>query len=419
MKKHLAFILVCSAAVAASADPTITITRVQQRYPWNGLVDIDYTISGQTGLWEDYYARFKVTAGQTVYYPSNFLTYAFCDLPVTNGTHRVTWDTAADGVAFRAKNAQFDLDLVYEPVVDTEASYMVVDLSGGVEATTWPVKYVKGDFPSAQFNKDLYKTQKFVLKKVKAGSFWMGTGSNGNVSSGNNRHYVTLSKDFFLGIFPFTQGQYKQAYGAAHWWVSGYDKYLGSRYPVSDISYNMIHAAYKLPGNNVPTRECVISNLASKARFHGEALPAAFKLPTESQREYACRAGTLTSYPWGADQGLLADYAWYNLNAGANILNEVGLKLPNPWGFYDIISLVSEWTTDWDGTYPTGTEENPNVDPTGPATGAKKILRGGHCTSSAANCYSGTRISFAPTADRDGSAHYYFGFRLSLTLPNE
>ena len=417
MKKHLAFILVCSAAVAASADPTITITRVQQRYPWNGLVDIDYTISGQTGLWEDYYARFKVTAGQTVYYPSNFLTYAFCDLPVTNGTHRVTWDTAADGVAFRAKNAQFDLDLVYEPVVDTEASYMIVDLSGGVEATTWPVKYVKGDFPSAQFNKDLYKTDKFVLKKVKAGSFWMGTGNKGDVSSGS-RHYVTLTEDFFLGIFPFTQGQYKQAYGVAHWWTSGYKLYLAPRYPVSDISYNLIHAAYKL--DKEPLRECVISNFASKVRFHGEALPAALKLPTESQREYACRAGTLTAYPWGSDQGLLADYGWYSLNAGSQILNEVGLKLPNPWGFYDIVALISEWTSDWNGTYPTGTEQNPDVDPTGPATGTTKVLRGGTWQKSVTDCYSGTRsYNATPTSDRNSASHYVYGFRLSLTLPNE
>jgi formylglycine-generating enzyme required for sulfatase activity len=110
-------------------------------------------------------------------------------------------------------------------------------------------------------------------------------------------------------------------------------------------------------------------------------LPAgwAYVLPTESQWEYACRAGTTTAYSWGA--AIASLNANYNWDGGADDGNDfkqtrdVGQYAANPWGFFDMHGNVLEWTEDWyQAAYPTG---NPVVDPTGPASGSTRVLRGG------------------------------------------
>ena len=101
----------------------------------------------------------------------------------------------------------------------------------------------------------------------------------------------------------------------------------------------------------------------------------AYVLPTESQWEYACRAGTTTAYSWGAT--IASSNANYNWDGGANDGNDfkqtrdVGQYAANPWGFFDMHGNVWEWTADWyQAAYPTG---NPVVDPTGPASGSLRV----------------------------------------------
>jgi formylglycine-generating enzyme required for sulfatase activity len=95
-------------------------------------------------------------------------------------------------------------------------------------------------------------------------------------------------------------------------------------------------------------------------------------LPTESQWEYACRAGTTTMYSWGND--INATRANYNVS-GLSQTRDVGYYAANTWGFFDMHGNVWELTADWyQPAYPTG---NPVVDPTGPASGSNRVLRGG------------------------------------------
>jgi formylglycine-generating enzyme required for sulfatase activity len=110
-------------------------------------------------------------------------------------------------------------------------------------------------------------------------------------------------------------------------------------------------------------------------------LPAgwAYVLPTESQWEYACRAGTTTAYSWGTI--IASSNANYNWDGGANDGNDfkqtrdVGQYAANPWGFFDMHGNVWEWTADWyQAAYPMG---NPVVDPIGPASGLNRVKRGG------------------------------------------
>ena len=114
-------------------------------------------------------------------------------------------------------------------------------------------------------------------------------------------------------------------------------------------------------------------------RLNDEYGRTVYRLPTEAEWEYACRAGTTTRWSFGDDYDQLGRYAWYNGNTsdiGINYAQTVGMKQPNPWGLYDMHGNVLEWCQDWYGNYQGEPAENPQ----GPERGFEKVLRGGsHC----------------------------------------
>ncbi len=116
-----------------------------------------------------------------------------------------------------------------------------------------------------------------------------------------------------------------------------------------------------------------------------------YRLPTEAEWEYACRAGTQTAYSFGDSESELADYAWYGPNSGGTT-HPVGSKKPNAWGLYDMHVNVIEWCQDRDGGYPSGSV----TDPTGASTGADRVVRGGHWHSDARRIRSAYRGRYAP-----------------------
>ena len=117
----------------------------------------------------------------------------------------------------------------------------------------------------------------------------------------------------------------------------------------------------------------------------------AYVLPTESQWEYACRAGTTTMYSWGND--INATRANYS-GSGLSQTRDVGYYAANPLGFFDMHGNVWEWTADWyQAAYPTG---NTVVDPTGPASGSLRVARGGSWGTVGPNLRSARRGNVPP-----------------------
>ena len=181
-----------------------------------------------------------------------------------------------------------------------------------------------------------------LLVPIPAGEFQMG--------EGGEAHKVTLTKPFELGVYEVTQEQYEQVMGSKP------SKFKGPQNPVKGVRWNdAVEFCRKL------------SQLSEE-----KAAGYVYRLPTEAEWEYACRAGTTTKYSFGDSESELGEYAWYRANSG-NTTHPAGGRKPNAWGLYDMHGNVKEWCQDWYEDYPSG----PVTDPTGAASGSRRVLRGG------------------------------------------
>ncbi len=365
-------------ATPSFADPAITGVTAQQRYPWNGKVDITYTVSGDIAAAANAQAAIpslKVTATDRDTGTSYTATSLSGDTSLANGTHSIVWDMDAQGLTFVSTNVIFSVSCETTP-----ATYCVIDLSAGANASSYPVTYLASP-PSGGFNVDAYKTTKLVLKRIEAGNFKM----QGSTT-------VTLTKPFFLGLFEVTQKQWQLVTG------SNPSSFSGDKRPVEKVSYNAIRGSSngaKWPSSNAVDSSSILGKLRARTGLD-------FDLPTEAQWEYACRAGTTTTYSYGNSAS--GNYMWYSSNS-SDQTHEVGTKQPNPWGLYDMHGNVWEWCLDWYGTLAYGT------DPKGSSSGSYRVLRGGGWLNYASSCTSSYRVRNTPSSE-----NIYYGFRLSRAL---
>ena len=368
--------MVAVALLCSAATPTITGVTAQQRYPWNGKVDISYTVAGDVPAG----ATLKVMATDRTANNTYTATKLSGDRALTAGTHSVVWDMDAEGLAFKSTNVVF---LITYEIVSTEATYCIIDLSAGPDASSYPVSYMTSP-PSGGFNTDEYKTTKLVLRRIEAGSFMMG---------GFGFLFTTLSKPFFCGLFEVTQKQYSLVTG------SNPSNFSGDKLPVERVSYSAIRGTSngaKWPSSSAVDATSFMGKLRARTGLD-------FDLPTEAQWEYACRAGTTTGYSYG-DSGN-GDYMWYNDNSSSET-HGVGTKLPNPWGLYDMHGNVWEWCLDWYASSLSG-----GADPKGSSSGPYRVLRGGSWYNSAGDCTSSFRYFINPS-----NVGSNVGFRLVRTL---
>ncbi len=227
---------------------------------------------------------------------------------------------------------------------------------------------------------------------IPAGTFVMGSPSSETDRWTNEgpQTTVTLRRGFWMGTYEVTQREYVDLTGGnpSHF-TSSLDL------PVEFMSWTDA------------TDYCKI--LTQRERTAGR-IPGSFayRLPTEAEWEYACRAQTTTRFSYGDDPGYgsLATYGWYIDNSG-DTTHQVGGKLPNPWGLYDMHGNVWEWCQDWLSSYPGGSVIDPLVSP---PTGSYPIVRGGSYYYGGAICRSAKRGAMDPPT----GMRWDVGFRVVL-----
>jgi sulfatase modifying factor 1 len=196
-----------------------------------------------------------------------------------------------------------------------------------------------------------------TFKEIPAGTFMMGSPeTEKDHADDEHQHKVTISKAFYMQTTEVTQGQWKEVMGTEPWKGES-DVREGANYAAAYVSWDDAVAYCK--------------KLSVK---EGKT----YRLPTEAEWEYACRAGTKTMWSFGNDKKVLGDYAWYGkfaLDIDGSYPHQVGLKKPNPFGLHDMHGNVYEWCHDYFGEdyY----QQSPEKDPTGPASGSYRVLRGG------------------------------------------
>ncbi|MEW6235804.1 MAG: formylglycine-generating enzyme family protein [Candidatus Omnitrophota bacterium] len=198
---------------------------------------------------------------------------------------------------------------------------------------------------------------------ILAGTFMMGSPEmeKDRMDNEGPQHQVTITKPFYMGKYEVTQEQWQAVMG------NNPSHFKGNNLPVERVSWD------------------VCQTFIQKLNQMGQGT---FRLPTEAEWEYACRAGTTTSFYWGDDTSYtqIVEYAWYPGNADSKT-HAVGLKKPNAWGLYDMSGNVWEWCLDRFGDYSSDAQN----DPTGANKGDYRVVRGGSWNDISRLCRSANR----------------------------
>ena len=361
MKRIVLALLLFAGAVGAA--PTISNLKVESYSPW-GKCYVTFNLSEEMGANDKLWLQIKGTSYQHFFAKSEVTGTTSC---------KVLWDLRADGISVNSTSLSIEAVIVINP------QYLVIDLSSGSSSSKYPVTYMS-EPPSGGFNVDAYKTTKLVMRRIEPGTYKM----DGSVST-------TITKLFYIGLFEVTQKQWSLVMGAN----PAHDRGVGDTYPVYYVSYDDIRGSSngaKWPSSSAVDSSSFLGKLRARTEID-------FDLPTDAQWEYACRAGTTTTYYWG--NSMNGDYAWYEGNSGL-MTHPVGGKTANAWGLYDMSGNVFEWCLDWYGSLTGGS------DPKGAASGSFRVTRGGSWHYDAYGCTSSSR-------NIDGPSIHYFGngFRLA------
>lgn len=366
MKKLISFICAVALSVNVFAAVALSNVKIQQRYPWNGKVDISFDLTSTRNSNAVRITALDTSTGKDLnvrmVYDENG-NQLVAPFKLAPGSHRIVWD--ADKDVEGGFNNHVALSLSAGPYSERPL-YMVVDLSGGVDAVDYPVEYLDA-VPEGGWTRE-HKTTKLVLRLIQPGTFMMGPGPGAVAVDGMGRetlHQVTLTKPYYIGVFEVTQKQWLCVMGKKT--IDNGSVYGGWKEGEEYEDYSVPLPRYtEIRGEELrwPLRTvsegCFMYALRKKTNIW------TFDLPSEAQWEYACRAGTTTSFNHGTDK---IDWRY---NSGLGHM-AVGHLLPNAWGLYDFASGGSELVGDF-WTWNLGVD--PVIDPIGGTSVEFVVTRG-------------------------------------------
>lgn len=279
--------------------------------------------------------------------------------------------------------------------LDNPPDYLVFDLRVADTVRYYPCEAA---LPGGRTN-DIYRTELLAMRRIPAANIEWCMGSP---ETEENRkpeweypHMVTLTNDYYMGIYPVTEWQYFRMTGIA----AAADT---RTCPVNNIIYaNLRGTAWPAGGYETVDAGSVIASLRSHTGLR-------LDLPTEAQWEYACRAGTGSAIYNGNESGY-GDVGWHAGNSG-KVRKIVGTKPGNAWGLYDMSGNIYEWCLDY---FTADLRTLPSTAPVGPDTGTARILRGGSYNDAAERL----RSAWRNNAGQSSGANVGRGFRLALVIP--
>ena len=408
MKRILSAFAV-TAAVAAFADPSIDQLVVRQEWPWKTDVKVDFDLTGATvEAPVDVFAHFSSADG----------TVSVEGAAATNGDASVTAGLVGletgghlglsfDPVkAFPERKQVPEFRVALDALTAEQAKYLVFDLSAGPAAASYPY-FLTNEMSAAVLAGDACRTTQLWLRRIPGGAYKMGTTAaiagvanenwdNSNYNIKFRRYDITLSHDFYIGVFELTQKQCALICGNTYGTAAGGG--VGDTLPANNLNYNVLRSninmtsgvtSYLWPSNAVVNEASVLGKLRVRTGFPG------FDLPTSAQWERAARAG-------GTDYcGVYPDINATALDdpqltavavVSAASMARVGSKNPNAWGLYDVLGNAYEIVIDsyraYDADYRKHQDVMSGTDPVGDLTYEAQRLnmrRGGAYSTAAAD----------------------------------
>jgi len=359
--KQMVMTAVCVCAMSAAADVSLAITKAQQRWPWNNVVDVDFTVGGATA---DEQFVIELSASSALE-GKTYAAKTYVSEPVVKaGACRVSWDFGADHPGVRTDDMKFTVAAT--PILEsTLPTYLVIDLKDGKDAKKWPVVYTHADpVHTPKCQTDACKLTELWMKRVHSKGDNFTTLTYELPTDANKSFYNKLSHDFYLGIFEVTQQQWYQMTGN---WPSKFSKAdcratrpLDLYYP--DLFFGSGDGYSYYLQNWTPKAGSLQEKIVNKTGL------SSFCEPTEAQWIYALHNGSL----YGLETWCYRDATGkalslvkttegnqylgvgrYKDNCGtvpedrsqAGIDDgtaAVGCYTPNALGFYDMIGNVSE-----------------------------------------------------------------------------
>lgn len=295
---------------------------------------------------------------------------------------------------------------------DDPPAYLAVDLATHSNVFF----FAEAESVPGSVTNDLYRTDWVLMRHIPVSTeeWRMGTDSSyPNQPANQTPHYVKLTKDYYIGVFELTQGQYFRITGerpSYHSVPNGYPD--GDLRPLETAPFNTVRGTANWPSSV----SVGVNSFIGKARTLTGVM---FDFPTEVQWEYACRAGTGTYCYNGNSYADVDPVSWYYSNSGKGYEDSahpgiqphvVGTKLPNAFGLYDMLGNVYEYARDWYTNDLSSAEFY--LDSVGPTNGQNRVTRGGNFKLGTSDSGSAYRASCQP----DG-AHYNNGYRLFCPCP--
>ena len=374
--------ITCSAffavvAACALAAPTVTVVSASQT--GTNVVKVVYTLSEPAIVTFDVY-----TNGASIALGKAWSVVGDINRKLAAGEHAFDWFQQSDWPADIPAEA---CRIALVPwTLDNPPDYMVVKLGVNSNVTF----HATAENVPFGVVSEASRRYQMVFRRIHAANVVWRMGTDGDTNK-EIPHYVTLTNDYYMGVFPVTYEQYNM-------YADPYAN-VNLRGVAADNaqSYETLRGT-AATGHDWPTDGHAVAEDSAIGVFRARSGLTRVDLPTEAEWEYACRAGNSGKWCFGDSSALLPQYAWYGYSYPNRVRPPVGLLKPNAFGLYDMHGTGWEWCLDWYSTGASYAVSGASVTaPDGPASGTMRVLRGGSYAHDSNTARSAYRDQYDPT----------------------